>query len=122
MNNYGKKGTNIPLDEATEHSNNFVKQSIKNLGPNLSEAAISRICKAESSTSLILENLDDSLKRHAKSGKDSDPSKERDLQELIKRAQEMNVFEERWDVLIIISVTLSETGWKDSMPQNYITG
>lgn len=115
MNNHGKKGTNIPLDEATEHSNNFVKQSIKNLGPNLSEAAISRICKAESSTSLILENLDDSLKRHAKSGKHSNPSKERDLQELIKRAQEMNVF-------IIISVTLSETGWKDSMPQNYISG
>ena len=95
MNNHGKKGTNIPLDEATEHSNNFVKQSIKNLGPNLSEAAISRICKAESSTSLILENLDDSLKRHAKSGKHSDPSKERDLQELIKRAREMNVFEEK---------------------------
>ena len=95
VNNHGKKGTNIPLDEATEHSNNFVKQSIKNLGPNLSEAAISRICKAESSTSLILENLDDSLKRHAKSGKHSDPSKERDLQELIKRAQEMNVFEEK---------------------------
>ena len=85
-------------------------------------AAISRICKAESSTSLILENLDDSLKRHAKSGKHSDPSKERDLQELIKRTQEMNVFEEKWDVLIIISVTLSETGWKDSMPQNYISG
>lgn len=94
VNNQGKKGTNIPLDEATEHSNNFVKQSIKNLGPNLTEAAISRICKAESSTSSILENLDESLKRHAKSGKHSDPSKERDLHELIKRAEDMNVFEE----------------------------
>ena len=93
-NNHGKKGTNIPLDEATEHSNNYVKQAIKNLGPNLTEAAISRICKAESSTASILENLDESLKRHAKSGKHSDPSKERDLHELIKRAEEMNVFEE----------------------------
>ena len=37
-NNHGKKGTNIPLDEATEHSNNYVKQAIKNLGPNLTEA------------------------------------------------------------------------------------
>lgn len=93
-NNHGKKGTNIPLDEATEHSNNYVKQAIKNLGPNLTEAAISRICKPESSTSPILENLDESLKRHAKSGKHSDPSKESDLHELIKRAEEMNVFEE----------------------------
>ena len=95
VNNHGKKGTNTPLDEATEHSNNFIKQSIKNLGPNLSEAAISRICKAESSTSSILENLDECLKRHVKSGKHSDPSTERDLHVLTKRAEEMNVFEEK---------------------------
>ena len=57
VNNHGKKDTNIPLDETTERSNNFVKQSKAKLGPNLSEAAISRICKAESSTSLILEKV-----------------------------------------------------------------
>ncbi len=94
VNNHDKKGTNIPLDEATEHSNNFVKQGIKNLGPNLTETAISRICNAESPTSSIIKNLDESLKRHAKSGKHSTPSKERDLHELIKRAEEMDVFEE----------------------------
>ena len=71
-----------------------MKQAIKNLGPNLTEAAISRICKAESSISSIVDKLDESLKRHAKSGKHSDPSKERDLHELIKRAEELNVFEE----------------------------
>lgn len=43
-NNHGKKGTKIPLDEATEHSDNYVKQAFKNLGPNLTEAAVSRIC------------------------------------------------------------------------------
>ena len=95
VNNHDKKGTNIPTDEATEQSNNYVKQGIKNLGPNLTEAAISRICKAESSTSSILGNLDQSLKRHAKSGKHSEPCKEKDLHELIKRAEEMNVFEEK---------------------------
>ena len=36
-----------------------------------------------------------SLKRHAKSGKHSEPCKEKDLHELIKRAEEMNVFEEK---------------------------
>ena len=95
VNNHGKKGNNIPLDEATEHSNNYVKQGIKNLGPNLTEEAISRICRAESSTSSILEKLDESLKRHGKSGKHSEPCKEKDLQELIKRAEEMNIFEEQ---------------------------
>jgi hypothetical protein len=94
INNHGKKGKNIPLDEATEHSNNFVKQGIKNLGPNLSERAISRICKAESATSSILENLDESVKRHTKSGKHSNPSKEKDMHELIKRAEDLDVFNE----------------------------
>ena len=94
VNNHGKKGANIPLHEATEHSNNFVKQSIKNLGPNLTEQVISRICKAESSTSSILQNLDKSLQRHGRSGKNSQPSEERDLNELIKRwAEEINIFE-----------------------------
>ena len=54
-NNHGNKGTNIPLHEATECSNNNVKQAIKNLGSNLTEATKSRICKAETSTSSILE-------------------------------------------------------------------
>ena len=29
VNNYGKRGSNIPLDEDTEHSNNFIKQGIR---------------------------------------------------------------------------------------------
>ena len=29
VNNTGQKGANIPLDEDTEHSNNFIKQGIK---------------------------------------------------------------------------------------------
>ena len=33
VNNSGKKGDNIPLDEDTEHDNNAIKQGIRNLGP-----------------------------------------------------------------------------------------
>lgn len=40
VNNTGQKGANIPLDEDTEHSSNFTKQGIKNLGPNLTEGAV----------------------------------------------------------------------------------
>ena len=76
VNNHGKAGMNIPLDEATEHSNNFVKQAIKNLGPNLTERAISRICNAERSTKCILTNLDETIKRGSKSGKPRDLPRE----------------------------------------------
>ena len=41
MKNHSVKGGNIPLDKDMEHSNNFVKQGIRNLGPNLTESAIS---------------------------------------------------------------------------------
>ena len=85
VNNHGKKGCNIPLDETTKHSNNFVKQCIRNLGPNITEAAVSRLCKAESSTSLMLVKLDETLQRFSESGSYSETSKNKDLDELIKK-------------------------------------
>ena len=50
VNNSCKSGKNIPLDLDVQHSNNFLKQAIRNLGPNVSEKAVTRICNAESST------------------------------------------------------------------------
>ena len=92
VNNHGKKGCNIPLDESTEHSNNFVKQCIRNLGPNISEAAVSRLCKAESSTRLMLEKLDETLQRFSKSGSHSETSENKDLDELIKKVAAFKPF------------------------------
>lgn len=92
VNNHGKKGCNIPLDESTEHSNNFVKQCIRNLGPNISETAVSRLCKAESSTRLMLEKLDDTLQRFSKSGSHSETSENKDLHELIKKVAAFKPF------------------------------
>ena len=77
VNNHGKEGCNIPLDESTEHSNNFVKQCIRNLGPNISETAVSRLCKAESSTRLILEKLDEGLQRFSRSEGHSETSEKK---------------------------------------------
>lgn len=71
VNNIAKKGTNIPLYEATEHSNNFIKQGIRNLG-----------------------NLDEIIKRMLRSGKHSEGSTKRDLHELVNRAVELNIFTE----------------------------
>ena len=94
VNNSGKKGTNIPLDEDTEHSNNFLKQGIRNLGPNVTENAVQRLSHAESPKASILTNLDDSIKRLLRSGKHSTGTLERDLNELVKRAVEFNIFTE----------------------------
>ena len=87
VNNHGKKGCNILLDESktTENSNNFVKQCIRSLGPNISETAVSRLCKAESSTRLILEKLDEGLQRFSRSGGNSETSEKKDLDESIKK-------------------------------------
>ena len=94
VNNSGKKGANIPLDEDTEHDNNAIKQGIRNLGPNVTENAVQRISYVQSPTASILGNLDDSIKRQLPSGKHSHGSLERDLNELTKRAFEFKIFNE----------------------------
>ncbi len=47
VNNHGGLGMNIPLDLEVEHSNNYVKQGIRNLGENVTESAVTRIPRAE---------------------------------------------------------------------------
>ena len=79
VNNAGKIRTNIPLYEATEHSNNFIKQGIRNLGPNVTEKAVSRLSFSETSTTAVLGNLDESMKRMLRSGKYVEGSATRDL-------------------------------------------
>ena len=94
VNNHGVKGGNIPLDEDMEHSNNFLKQGIRNLGPNLTESAISRVCKAENATRTILDKLDGSLNRQTHSGKHPEGSPDKDIEELVNRAVDLDVFTE----------------------------
>lgn len=94
VNNSCKIGRNIPLDLDVEHSNNFIKQAIRNLGPNVTEKAISRISNSETATRLIIQKVDDGILTAARSGKHSATSPEKDLDELLKRVQQENVFEE----------------------------
>jgi len=92
VNNACKKGTNIPLDLDVEHSNNFIKQGIKNLGPNVSENAVTRISTSEAATRAIINKVDDTVLRVARSGKHSKSSAEKDLEELLKRAVATDIF------------------------------
>ena len=72
----------------------FVKQGIRNLGPNLTESAISRVCKAENSTRCILDKLDGSLKRQTHSGKNPEGSPDKDIEGLFNKAVDVDVFTE----------------------------
>lgn len=92
VNNHCSKGTNIPLDLEQELSNNYVKQCIKNLGVNVTEAAVTRICKAEKSCRNMLANIDKELSRSRKSGKHTHKSNNNDLETLVKRLCEQDVF------------------------------
>lgn len=94
MSNYGVKGGNIPFDEDMEHSNNLVKQGIRNVGPKLTESAISRVCKAENATCTILDKVDGSLNRQTHSGKHPEGSPDNDIEELVNRAFDLDVLTE----------------------------
>ena len=77
-----------------EHSNNYLKQAIKNLGPNLSERSVSRICRSEKGTRNLVQTMDRSLQQHSDSGKHSSVSLDRDLSELVKRLVNNRALEE----------------------------
>ena len=112
VNNHGKKGCNIPLDESTEHSNNFVKQCIRNLGPNISEAAVSRLCKAESSTRSLLEKLDKTLQHFSRKHQKTK----------IWMLLPSNPSAKLTVANMLISWTLNETDWKILMSLIFIVG
>ena len=92
VNNACQKGSNIPLDLDVEHSNNYIKQGIKNLGPNVTEKAISRFSCAETAVTTVLDNLDKSVQRVARSGRHAQSSDDKDLQQLVKKGLEANIF------------------------------
>ena len=84
IDNQGGKGCNIPHDLEVEHSNRFLKSSAKNLGPNLTERAIQRICQAESGARSLTGNVNHSLNKIRGSGKHTSSSLDNDLDELLR--------------------------------------
>ena len=92
VNTSGGVGKNIPLDLDVEHSNRFLKQSIKNLGANITEKAITRICQAEAGARCITHNIDTCVHKITTSGKHTQSSVEKDLMTLLNRAVMTDVF------------------------------
>lgn len=92
VNNHGGLGNNIPHDLDVEHSNNFNKQGYRNIGANLSEKAVSRICHAEKPVRNISGKVDRRLQRFIRSGKHIQRFPVVDLDVLLKKLNEREVF------------------------------
>lgn len=60
----------------------------------MTEKAVSRLSRAEHSSRSILANLDGTIKRTTKSGKHAESCTARDLDELVKRATQLDIFTE----------------------------
>jgi hypothetical protein len=61
VNNQGGRGKNISLDLKLEQVNNFTKELLKNLGPNITENSANRSSKAVRNVDEIIQSLDKSL-------------------------------------------------------------
>lgn len=92
VNNHNTTGTNIALDIEVEMSNLHLKQAIKNLGVNVTENAVLRICKAEKSCRQLLSNVDKEIKRKSRSKAHSHKSPTMDLKDIVMGLVREDVF------------------------------
>ena len=92
VNNHGGPGRNIPHDLEVEHSNNYNKQGIGNLGVNVNEKAVTRISKAEQPVREITGKVERSLHQFVRSGKHVQQFPTGDFDELLKELVQNNVF------------------------------
>lgn len=92
VNTRGRPGANIPFDLEVEHSNNYIKQAIGNLGVNVTESAVTRISRAEKAAREIIFKLDTSLQNAVRSGKHVRHFPKSDFDEIVKRLVGMGVF------------------------------
>lgn len=92
VNNLGILGKNIPLDLEMEHSNNYLKQAVKNLKPNVNPASVSRICKSEKCAWAIIKTVQESVKKGFKSGKYTNKNDDEDLKTIVEKLVENHVF------------------------------
>ena len=83
VNNRGGPKRNVSLDLDLEHENNFLKQGIRNLGPNVHAGPMRRICCAQKVTKTVLRNYDYECQIIRKSGKHNSADYSKDLKTII---------------------------------------
>lgn len=91
-NNKGGAGKNVPLDLDLEHDNNYLKESIRKLGPNLSEASVQRCAKILKFAREKVEVVTRECQVMKKSGKHFIQSSKKDLAKIVNNSVEKKAF------------------------------
>ena len=92
VNNKGGRCNSIRNDLEVEHSNFYVKGSAMNLGPNLTKKAVLHICHSQSGSRAMSDNVGDCLNRIHRSGMHTYSSLENDVEDLLKKIIQTDVF------------------------------
>ena len=88
------KDANIPLDLDLEHDNRMAKEAIKKLGRNINEKSVTRIIKAQQTTSKMLHSFDKTLSIMRRSGRHTSASDEKDFKKILFKLVEECAFSE----------------------------
>ena len=85
-------GCHIPLDLQLEFYNKFVKEAIKNLGPNATGKSMNRICHSLGLTTELMKTFDNNFGVFKRSGRHSKKSTTGDLNKIVKELVSQNAF------------------------------
>ncbi len=89
---HGLKGRNIPADLHQEHLNRVVKEAIRGLGANKTEAAITRVGRALGTSSPVLDQFEKENSVPERSGQHHVASSEKDRDTIVCQLQQTQVF------------------------------
>ena len=79
------KGSNVPLDLDLEHDNKGLKEEIRKLGRNLTEKAVTRVCKSQFVKRQMVDNFDATIHKIKRSGKHTVRSDSKDFMTIINK-------------------------------------
>ena len=91
-NKKGGPGNNVPLDLDLEHDNHYLKESIRKLGPNLTEAAVSRCGQLLKFAREKVELITRECKVMKRSGKHFEQNTKKDMAKIVKNLLEKKKF------------------------------
>lgn len=89
----GRTGKNVSMDLHMEHINRACKMSMGSLGPNTSEESVGRIGRSISASMKTLSEFDRANNVKKESGKHSQRSVSLDMEKLVSKLQDVNVFD-----------------------------
>lgn len=92
INTKGKKGHNISLDLHLEHLNGFLKEQLKNLRSNLTEANALRVSQSVGNLQKIVEKTKESFGVKSKEGYRSNPNVQKSVRKLSSEMLKVQLF------------------------------